>query len=122
MSLLFDWRVWLAAAVGVLGLAVWVQTERLNVCRDGLVAERQKVAFLAGEIGRQNAAIDALKAESDRRVGEASKGLAKATTDAQAARGEAARLRITAKEAGAQKAPAQACPAGRAVATIRRGL
>lgn len=117
----FDWRLWLAVVIAVLGAAVAIQTGRLHTAEARLDAAQQRIGVLVGDIARQNAAVEALKAESDVRTKAAQKGLAKASTEAQAARTEAERLRAAAKAAGAQQAPTGS-GADRAVATIRGAL
>ena len=81
-------------------------------------AAQAQVQALGAKIEQQNQAIAATKADGDRRVAEAEKGLKAATDGAKAARSEAARLRALAQA----KTPLGACPAGMAVAELRRGL
>ena len=66
----------------------------------------------------QNQAIAKTKADGDRRVAEATKGVAKARTEAKAAISEAQRLRIASK---GNAAPG-ACIAADAAAELRKGL
>ena len=73
---------------------------------------------LGGKIDAQNKAIADLKAEGDRRVAAASKGIAASAKVTEAAVSEAARLR--ALHGG--ETPAGPCPAGSATDKIRAGL
>ena len=73
---------------------------------------------LEGKLEAQNKAISELKAEGDRRVAAASKGIARARTEAKAAISEAERLRTASKSS----APPGACPAASAATELRRGL
>lgn len=84
----------------------------------GKVAAEAELGACNTKIVSQNAAIATTKADGDRRVAEASKGVAKATKATQAARTEAERL------AELLKNPPKpgACPAASGVAEIRRGL
>ena len=84
----------------------------------GKLAAEAQVTALETKIEAQNQAVLAVKAEGDRRVAQARQGVATATQATQAARSEAERLR------GLQSAPtpAGACPAGAAVAELRKGL
>lgn len=77
-----------------------------------------KVSAAEAKIEQQNSAIAATKADGDRRVAEASKGVARATKETKAAQSESARLLELAKS----KTPPGACPAGNAVAELRKGL
>jgi len=83
-----------------------------------LVAEA-KVTVLETQIGAQNKAVEATKAEGDRRVSQATKGVAASAAVTQAAVDEAKRLR-TLNEA--QVPVPTDCPAGAAVAQIRKGF
>lgn len=121
MTWWLDWRLWLAVVVAILAAGVAIQTGRLHTAEARLDAAQQRIGVLVGDIARQNAAVDALKAESDVRTKAAKKGLAKASTEAQAARTEAERLRAAAKAASAQP-PSTGSGADRAVATIRGSL
>ena len=73
---------------------------------------------LKGKLETQNKAIAELRAEGDRRVAAASKGIAASAKVTQAAVSEAARLR--ALHDG--ETPAGPCPAGIATDKIRAGL
>lgn len=89
----------------------WYQHE------ERVVAEA-KVTTLEAQIGRQNDAVAATKAEGDKRVAQATKGVAASAAVTQAALEEAARLR----KANEQGTPVGDCPAGAAAAQIRKGL
>ncbi len=82
-----------------------------------LAAEAQFQACEA-KIESQNAAIQQTKAEGDRRGAEASKGVKAATQATAKARSEAERLRTLTSSPNAPSA----CPAGQAVAEVRKGL
>ena len=77
-----------------------------------------QVSELNTKIEAQNAAIQQTKAEGDRRVAEATKGVARAIQTTRAAQTEAERLRSLQGAA----TPAGNCPAGSAVAELRKGL
>lgn len=128
---------WLASNWRIVGLTLfaaviagWILTLRLerDRARESLAAARQEVAALEDRIRLQNAAVDALKVESDRKVKDASERLAEAQEGTHAARTEAERLKVAAKAASSQKpssGPAPGCPpsgADRAVETIRGAL
>ena len=116
----FLFSPWLIVAIGIAaaGGAIAIQTGRLHSCQDHNAALQQQIVGLSAQIEAQNAAIAVLKAEGDRRVAAASKGAKAAREATVAARSEAQRLRDAAKAPGG----AVACPAGRAVQTIRGGL
>ena len=84
----------------------------------GKLEAQAQVAERDAKIEAQNQAIATTKAEGDRRVAAASAGAAKAAQATRAARSEAERLR------GIQALPTPAgdCPAGVAVAEVRKGL
>ena len=69
-------------------------------------------------VQKQNDAVAALKAEGDRRIAAATKGVAKAQEGTKKARTEAERLRVL---AGTQAEPSS-CPAAQGVAEVRKGL
>ena len=77
-----------------------------------------KIDFCHASIEAQNAAVQQLRVEGDRRIAAATIGVAKAQEGTKAARSEAERLRVL---AGTQAEPS-ACPAGAAVAEVRKGL
>ena len=77
------------------------------------------------KLDTQNKAVLALKAEGDKRVGEATKGLQAAQEAAGRAQAEATRLRTAAAAASSQRGPSKGCePSGadRAVSELRKGL
>lgn len=102
----------MAITIALLGAAVDVEHNRV-------IAAKAQVEALGSKVEQQNQAILATKADGDRRVKEAQDGLARATQGAASARAEAARLRTLAQSG---KTPLGACPAGMAVAELRRGL
>jgi hypothetical protein len=120
--LLANWKwVLLGLMVAAIGYLNW----RLESCKR--VAEEYKVMAEAREkalgtqIEVQNRAVEALEAEGKARQARAAEGLKKAQEGTKAARSEAERLKTLAK---AENAPTgiEACPAGAAVAEIRKGL
>jgi len=82
------------------------------------VAEAQ-VGELQAQVGRQNDAVKVTKEEGDRRVSQATKGIAASAVVTQAAMDEAKRLRVLAEST---LPPPTDCPAGAAVQQIRKGL
>jgi hypothetical protein len=86
-----------------------------------LVAEA-KVTVLETQIGRQNDAVAVTKADGDRRVAQATKGVAASAAVTQAAVAEAARLRALGDVPTPPVVVASNCPAGAAVGQIRKGL
>lgn len=105
--------LYIVVAIAFAGLGAYAKIEH-----SGKLEAEAQVAERDAKITAQNAAIATTKADGDRRVAEAQKGIAKAATASQAARNEAERLRV------ASRTPAKpsACPAGDAVAEIRKGL
>jgi len=102
----------LVVALGLSGGYGWYQGEKRELAE-------AKVTTLEAQIGRQNDAVAATKAEGDRRVAAATKGVAASAAVTQAMLGEAARLR---KELESGIPVGTDCPAGAAVAQVRRGL
>ena len=102
----------LAGALAISGLYGWNEHSQRQIAEE-------KVATLESQIGRQNDAVAATKAEGDKRVAQATKGVAASAAVTQAALEEAARLRMLSE--AALPLPVD-CPAGAAVAQIRRGL
>jgi len=84
----------------------------------GKLAAEAETQACAAKLEAQNQAVLALKAEGDRRIAAAQKGLKAASEQGQAARSEAERLRGLVSGA----TPPGACPAGAAVSELRRGL
>lgn len=106
-----------AALIGALGGLYW-KVDSSGYAR--AEAELQpKIDACHAAVQKQNEAVAALKAEGDRRVGRATKGVAASAVVTRAAVDEARRLRILAE--GALPAPTD-CPAGVAVQQIRKGL
>ena len=109
----------LIAGIVLIGsLAGFVAMER-KAGGDSVRSELQpKLTKCEADVEAQNQAILATKAEGDRRVAAASKGIARARTEAKAAISEAERLRTASKGS----APLGACPAASAAAEFRKGL
>lgn len=105
--------VYLVVGALVLGLGAWGKYEQTRA--DGAEAQ---VQALGAKIEQQNQAVEQTKADGDRRVAEAQKGLKIASATAQGYRSEAQRLRSMV----GQPTPAGNCPAGLAVAELRKGL
>lgn len=101
----------MALVIVLLGAAVDVEHNRVK-------AAQSQVAALGSKIEQQNQAIAATKADGDRRVAEAQKGVQASQERTKAALSEAARLRALA----AAKTPLGACPSGLAVAELRKGF
>ncbi len=107
--------IWLYAAAAIAFAAVsgYAAIEHSRAGKfEAQVAERD------AKIEQQNAAIATTKADGERRVAEASKGVAKAATATKAARNEAERLRVVTRTVTVPGA----CPAADAVAELRKGL
>ncbi len=88
-------------------------------------AAKQEIKALGSQIATQNAAVDALKADGEKRVKAAADGLAAAHAAAGAAQRQAGTLREALKTATNLRGPAAGCPpsgADRAVAAIRANL
>lgn len=105
--------LYIAAAIAFAGLGAYAKIEHSRAD-----AAQAQVAERDAKIEQQNAAIKATKEEGDRRVAAASQGVVRATKETAAARTEAERL----KTLSAAPTPAGACPAGAAMAEIRKGL
>lgn len=107
----------LYAIIGM-GIALAVAMGYAKIEHSGRLAAEAQVEARDATIREQNAAVLALKVEGDRKLSEASKGVAKAKEGTQAARTEAERLRVLAS------VPVKpgACPAADGVALVREGL
>ena len=106
-------------ALAILGSVAGLVGYERKAGGDAVRAELQpQIESCKAAVAQQNAAVAALKATSDAKIAQASKGLAKAAQEGKAARSEAERLRALAK---APAAPS-ACAAGDAVAEVRKGL
>lgn len=105
--------LYVAAAIAFAGMGIALKVEH-----SGKLTAQAQVAERDAKIEAQNEAVKVTKADGDRRVAEASKGVKAATQATAKARNEAERLRV------ASRAPTMpgACPAGDAVADIRAGL
>ena len=125
--LLGNWKL-IGIALLVAGVAAWVFTLKveLGMCREHLESAKHENAALRQKIVIQNAAIDRLKADSDRKMADASKALQDALQRGQPQVRESARLKAAASRPATPEQPRPAdCPASgadRAVATIREGL
>ena len=120
--LLANWR-WVL--MGLLLAALSFQTWRVDMCKKGrhedkVAAEAVRVR-LEGSLQAQNDAIALLAKESQDRKAAAEKALKTAREGTQKARTEAERLRALAQAPRPTGEPS-ACPAGDAVAEIRKGL
>ena len=108
--------------LGFLAVAGVVGTAYHTVKKSGYTeaqAELQpQIDQCQGELAKANDAAKAVKAEGDRRVAEASKGVAKAKREAAGAISEAQRLRTASKG----NAAPSACPAADAASVLRSGL
>lgn len=113
---------WQYVLIGVLVLALGVQSKRLDWCQEGRaedqVQAQQRETSLRNTLETQEKAVQTLKADGEARVKRAQDGLKIAQEGTKAARSEAERLMTLAK---APAAPT-ACPAADAVKEIRRGL
>ena len=111
--------LYIAAAIAFAGLGLYAKFEHA-----GKAEAEAKVETLETKITAQNSAIAQTKAEGDRRVAEATKGVQRATAATAAARGEAARLRALAGLPGspAKPTPPGSCPEKDAVAELRKGF
>ena len=106
-------------ALAILGSIAGLVGYERKAGADAVRAELQpQIESCKAAVAQQNAAVAALEATSKAKIAAASKGLAKAATATAAARTEAERLRVAAKAGGAPTS----CPAGQAVAEIRKGL
>lgn len=123
-SLLTGWQSWalrivvLLAVVGAIfgyGYVKGVESQapKLAACAAARQKAEDNSAILKGSITRQNAAVDGLKAEADKKVADAVQKAQDAARATQVARNEAARLR-------AGKANGSDC--GQAVKLLREGL
>ena len=106
-------------ALGILGTLAGIGYSIRKAGADAVRAELEpKIAACQTAVEAQNQAIAATKAEGDRRIAAAAKGAAQARRDAQGAISEAERLRTITRT----PAPAGSCPAGSAVAEVRKGF
>jgi hypothetical protein len=124
LSLAGNWRAWAAVGVAVLGLAVYVQTVRLDGCKAELQGARAKLAVLGAQIEAQNAAVAALELDGQRRTASAALAAQAARKQAEGLRGQAQALEraLEVSRAHPERTQASACPAGDAVAEVRRAL
>ena len=102
----------MAALMTLEGAYGWYQKDQRELAE-------AKVATLEAQVGRQNDAVKTTKEEGDRRVAQATKGVAASAAVTQAMVDEAKRLR---DELEKGTPVGSACPAGAAVAQVRKGL
>lgn len=115
---------WKLILLGLLLATIGVQTFRLDMCKSGrhkdkVSAEAERV-HLSALLQAQEQAVSDIVKESEERRAAGKMGLQKATTETQAARNEAQRLRglaSTPRSSGASQ-----CAAADAVSEIRKGL
>ena len=107
--------IWLYAAAAI---AFAAALGYAKIEHSGKLEAQAQVQALGSKIEEQNAAVQQTKADGDRRVAAAQKGVQVATVATAKARSEAQRLRAM----QGQPTPAGACPAASAVAEIRKGL
>ena len=124
LSLAGNWRAWAAVGVAVLGLALYVQTVRLDGCKGALEGARAKLAVLGAQIEAQNAAVAALELDGQRRTAEAALAAQAARKRAEGLRGQAQALEraLEAARQHPERTQASSCPAGDAVQEVRRAL
>jgi hypothetical protein len=124
LSLAGNWRAWAAVGIALLGLALYVQTVRLDGCQGALEGARAKLAVLGAQIEAQNAAVVSLELEGRARVAEAARALANAREKAEVLHGQLRRFSevLKAAEERPEITQASACPAGDAVQEVRRAL
>ena len=108
--------IWL---IGGMALVIALLGAGMKMEHSGKVAAEAQVAERDAKIQAQNAAVATTKADGDRRVAEAKKGITRAATATQEARKEAERLRVASRNTPTKPG---ACPAGDAVAEVRKGL
>ena len=84
-----------AAAIALALALAWggLQTYRLGACQDEVAAAQQTIGALGEQISAQNQAVEALKAESARRLATSAQALRKAEDRARVWDADAARLR-----------------------------
>lgn len=113
---------WQYVVIGVLVLALGVQSKRVEWCHEGrakdkVVAQAERIR-LEGAISAQNEAIAQLAKDSQERKARALNGLKAAQEGTRAARTEVVRLRGLASTSP----EASNCAAADAVGEIRKGL
>ena len=101
-----------------MGLVIVLLGGYADIQHNRVIAAKAELGECTAKIEQQNQAIAATKAEGDRRVAEASKGVKAATVATAKARSEADRLRGLAGGA----TPTGTCSSASAVAEIRKGL
>jgi predicted negative regulator of RcsB-dependent stress response len=120
--LLSNWKwVLLGLLVAAVGYLNWRLESVKQARHKDAVSYEAKIVSLEGSLAAQNEAIAQLGRESADRKANAQKAVREAQESTKAARTESERLKTLAK---AENAPTgiEACPAGAAVAEIRKGL
>ena len=102
-----------------MGIALIVALGYAKIEHSGKLEAEAQLEACGTKIVAQNAAVQQLKVEGDRRVAAASKGVLAARKATARATSEAQRLRVAAAQPGS---PGASCPAGEGVAEVRKGL
>ena len=118
-SLLLDLRFWIGLCFVLLAGYAAVQTGRLSACKSKVEAQAQEITALVDRIRLQNAAVEKLKADGDRRVTQAATAAQAARRAGSQASAESDRLKSL---LDAHRESSGKCPAGEAVQQIRSGL
>jgi hypothetical protein len=105
----------LAIALTAVSVFAWFEHERAGISADKLGVCEQKISG-------QNDAVKNTAADGARRVANAAKGVESAAAATKSVLAEAERQRQLAAGATPDTAAAKACPAGAAVAELRKGL
>jgi hypothetical protein len=119
MPSLVIYAVMFLAVAGVVGGAY--HTVKKSGYAEAEAEFKPKLEACTSEVQKANDAALAVKAEGDRRIAQASKGVAKARQEAKGAISEAEGLRGLAK-APTPPSASGSCPAAAAVAEVRKGL
>lgn len=118
--------LWLAAGIAFAAVGAWGTYERWQAQRYETMyaAEVERVKALGVQISTQNAAVEALKSDQDKKVAKAEAGLKAVQDRVRALSAEATRLGAQAAAAKATARPGGCTPSGadRAVEAIRKGL
>ena len=118
-SLLLDLRFWIGLCFVLLASFAAVQTGRLAGCKAKVEAQAQEIAALGDRIRLQNAAVEKLRAESDKRLTQAATAAQAARRAGSQASAESDRLKSL---LDAHRESSDKCSAGEAVQQIRSGL
>ena len=118
--------VWLAAALAGMSLVAYVQTTRLGGCQGELEGAKAQIAVLGAQLEAQNAAVSRMEAEGRARQAEAAAALQRSREQSagMVKQAEAMQKLLDAakKRTGVGNPTVSACPAGDAVAEVRRAL